>query len=154
MEKLHLRIYYFDKESFLESYSRWKQGFANIPGQHISPLELSWNHFFKVEIKECIILDKFEFKCVNKYRTFSNQSFWVLEDDLLWLESIPSYENGSYVSIKTKNLFSVRSLKETSDTYKITFKDKYKNNFGEDWFLDEIFPILNREMKLKELGIF
>lgn len=29
MENLSLRIYYFDKESFLESYYRWKEGKAN-----------------------------------------------------------------------------------------------------------------------------
>lgn len=150
MEKLSLRIYYFDKESFLESYYRWKEGKANIPGQHISPLELSWNHFFKHQDKECLVLDKFELKTVSD-RVFNTHSVYVLEDDFLWLESIPSYENGKHININTDRLYSIRSLKEASEIHKKLFNNDSK--FGETWFLNRLFTILNRELKLKEIGI-
>jgi hypothetical protein len=151
MEKLSLKIYYFDKDSFLESYNRWKEG-KSIPGMYIiSPLEQSWNHFFKHQYKECLILDKFELKTVSD-KVFNVHSVYVLEDDFLWLESIPSYENGKYININTDRLYSICYLKEASETYKNIFKDEYKNNFGEDW-LNKVFTILNRQNKLKELGI-
>jgi hypothetical protein len=85
---------------------------------------------------------------------FSNQKLLnVLEDDLLWLECIPSYENGKFVNINTKRLFSIASFREAGETYKNIFKDKYKSNFGEVWFLNKLFTILNRQNRLKEIGI-
>jgi hypothetical protein len=152
MEILDLKIFYFDKEYFFESYNRWKEGKANIPGQHISPLELSWNHFFKPKVVECEILERFELKTVSN-KVLNNHSIYVLQDDFLWLECIPSYDGNKFFNIDGTNLFSVSSLKEASETYKSVFKDKYKNNFGEDWMLDKVFTILNRQNKLKELGI-
>ena len=83
----------------------------------------------------------------------NTHSIYVLEDDFLWLECIPSYENGIFFNINTKNLFSISSLKEASVTYKTIFKDKYRNNFGEDWMLNKSFTILNRQNRLKEIGI-
>lgn len=149
----NLKIFYFDKKYFFESYNRWKEGKANIPGQHISPLELSWDHFFKPKVVECEILDKFELKTVSD-KVLNTHSIYILEDDLLWLECIPSYNGSKFININMTNLFSVSSIKEAGETYKNIFKDnKYKNNFGEDWMLDKVFTILNRQNKLKELGI-
>lgn len=154
MEILDLKIFYFDKKYFFESYNRWKQGKPNIPnhyGHHISPLELSWNHFFKPKVVECEILERFELKTVSN-KVLNIHSIYVLENDLLWFECIPSYDGNKFFNIDGTNLFSVSSLKEASETYKSVFKDKYKNNFGEDW-VDKVFTILNRQNKLKELGI-
>jgi hypothetical protein len=152
MEILDLKIFYFDKKYFFESYNRWKEG-KSIPGMYIiPPLEQSWNHFFKPKVVECKILEKFQLKTVSD-KVLNTHSIYVLEDDFLWLECIPSYENGIFFNINTKNLFSISSLKEASVTYKTIFKDKYRNNFGEDWMLNKSFTILNRQNRLKEIGI-
>lgn len=146
MEKISLRIYYFDKDYFLESYYKWKEGIS----VHISPLEHSWNHFFKYQDRECIVLDKFELKTVSD-KIFNAHSVYVLEDDFLWLECIPSYENGRHININTDRLYSISSLKEASEIHKKLFNNDSK--FGENWFLNRLFTILNREIKFKEIGI-
>jgi hypothetical protein len=148
----NLNIYYFDKDYFFEYVNRWKQGKVNIT----PPLDLSWNHFFKQERKNCDILDKFEFKPFKPTisdKVFDTHTIFILENDFLWHEAVPSYENGKFFNIFTNRLYSISSLNEASKTYKNLFKEKYRHNFGEDWFLDSTFTILNRENKLKEIGI-
>jgi hypothetical protein len=150
MEILDLNIHYFDRDYFFEYLNSYKQGKVKI-----SPLDLNWDHFLKQqEKKECVILDKFEFKTDNIRSYLSHKmSISILENDFLWLESIvPLYENGNTITINTNRLFSISSLKEASNTFKSIFKDKYRHNFAEDWFLDKLFIILNREKKLKELN--
>jgi hypothetical protein len=148
LNTIELKVLYFDREYFIEYYNKWKYG-ANF---HISPLEQSWNYFFKPKVIESKILDRFQFKTVSD-KVLNIHSIYVLEDDFLWLECIPSYESGKFVNINTTNLFSISSLREASVTYKTTFKDKYRNNFGEDWMLDQLFTVLNRKNRLKEIGI-
>jgi hypothetical protein len=149
MEILDLKIFYFDKKYFFESYNRWKEVKSN--GMYIiPPLEQSWNHFFKPKVVECEILERFELKTVSN-KVLNNHSIYVLENDLLWFECIPSYEYGKFININTDRLYSIKSLKEASEIYKKLFNED--NKFGETWFLNRLFTILNRQNKLKELGI-
>lgn len=128
---------------FFEYINQWRQGKVIIP-----PLEQSWNYFFKQVKNECVILDKFEFKAITN-NILNTHSIYIIEDDYLWHESIPFYENGNFHMNNTNRLYSISSLKEASKTYENLFKDGLR--FG--GFLDSLFTILNREKKLKEIGI-
>lgn len=148
MEKLKLRIFYFDKIYFIKCKEDWERGYSNI-----SLLDLSWNAFFFHKDEQHIIDNKFELKTESSSNVINNHSFLVIKNDILWFEVIPTFKDGFYFNKISDpvRLYSIRSLKEASELNK---KIGVYNKYGELWFLNQVYSILNREQKLKEIGIF
>jgi hypothetical protein len=141
-EVVEIDIFYFQKERLLDKLESFKSGISDIsPDLHL--LDLPWDYFFVSKKEKHKVLEVLEYE--------NGLKFLVLENDIIWYESIPGFKDGEFYWIsQDSRLFSLRSIRERSDLlYKKLFNIEKK---GFDSF-SEFYKILDRNDKLKKLGI-
>jgi hypothetical protein len=126
-EVVEISIFYFERERLLDKLDSFRKGISKI-----SPVDLSWDYFFTSKNEKHKVEEVLEYE--------SGLKFLILENDIIWYETIPSFKDGK--------LFSLRSVRERSDLYEKLFNIER----GFDSF-SELYKILDRNDKLKKLGI-
>jgi len=135
-EVVEINIFYFEKERLLDNLDSFRKGISKI-----SPADLSWDYFFTSKNEKHKVEEVLEYE--------NGLKFLVLENDIIWYETIPSFKDGEFYWIsQDSRLFSLRSVRERSDLYEKLFNIER----GFDSF-SELYKILDRNDKLKKLGI-
>jgi hypothetical protein len=135
-ELVEISIFYFERERLLDKLDSFKSGVSKI-----SPVDLSWDYFFTPKNEKHKVEEVLEYE--------NGLKLLVLENDIIWYEAIPSFKDGKFYWISRESrLFSLRSVRERSDLY-----EKLFNIFNEFDFFSELYKILDRNDKLKKLGI-
>lgn len=132
-EIVEIEILYFDKSEFYQYFEDWEKGLKMI-----SPVDQSWHYFFKVKKEKHEVLEVLEYE--------SGLKFILLDDDILWCETIPNFKDGEFSWIsEDSRLISLRSLREVNNLF----------NVNRSWSneVKEMYKILDRNDKLKKLNI-
>lgn len=121
------KVYFFDEVEFNNDYNLYK-----------SPLKENWDSYFVGRETNINVSDIVK----------NNDSvFYIIDDDILWLEVIPHFINGNLTWYgDNSRLFSVRGLKKKSDLF--TSLNILTSQFV---FIDSVWKIIDRNDKIKKI---
>jgi hypothetical protein len=135
------KVYFFDDVEFNNDYNLYK-----------SPLKENWDSYFvgretNINVIDIIENDStFSFQKANSNK-FSGSVFYIVDDDILWLETIPHFTNGNLTwHGVSSRLFSVRALKRKRELF--TNLNLLTSQFG---FIDSVWKIIDRNDKIKKI---
>ena len=129
-EVLDLNIRYFDED-------RLKNDLSKKP--RLSPHDRSWGDYFITKLVEnAVILDKI---------TIDGNIFYVLDNDILWFEAIPTYIGGKFEWVQSEysSLYSIKDMLRRDKAFGVEDPFYTKNEYK------KLLTILDRNDKLNIL---
>lgn len=130
------KVYFFDEVEFNNDYNLYK-----------SPLKENWDSYFVGRETNINVIDIIKKEVYSSATTAADSVFYIIDDDILWLEVTPHFTNGNLTWYgASSRLFSLRGLKRKSELF--TNLNLLTSQFG---FIDSMWKIIDRNDKIKKI---
>ncbi len=133
-EVLDLKIKYFDEDRLKKDLSV-KNKIPYWP----SPYDRSWGAYFTSKLVERVLIIDTIY--------IDGNLFYILDDDILWFEAIPTYKNGEFEWVRSEysSLYSIKDMLRRDKSFGLEDPFYTKNEY------ENLFIMLNRNDKLKQI---